>query len=292
MVAACAEPASKEPELASQLRRGFERASSHYSEFAIPPEHYLALIGERIAETNDPTSELGTIDVNEMYLAAGCALGDSAAVESFEHNYVNKVRGALTPMQLSPELARDTLQKTREKLLVAKDDEPPLICRYAGKGTLVGLVRTVAVRLAAYSLRRTRTKVPFDERVFPDHWQRQSDPELKGIKKQYRVAFKEAFEQAINELSTRERQVLRFQLVDGLPVDEIATIFQVHRTTVSRWLSSARSKLDAHIRTDLRQRLQLVEAVEFGRLLELIQSQLDLSVARVLITRELPAIRP
>ena len=81
--------------------------------------------------------------------------------------------------------------------------------------------------------------------------------------------------------SDRERSLLRMSLIDGLSIDEIAPMYQVHRATVARWLEAARERLAAVTRSRLAQALKL-EPDAVDSLLASVQNGFDLSLSQAL----------
>ena len=71
-------------------------------------------------------------------------------------------------------------------------------------------------------------------------------------------------------------------MVEGLSIDEIGALFKVHRSTVARWIAGARQAVLAGARLRLRDELGL-SAGEFDSLAGVVRSQLDLSVAKILV---------
>jgi RNA polymerase sigma-70 factor, ECF subfamily len=113
---------------------------------------------------------------------------------------------------------------------------------------------------------------------FPDH---AASPELEHFRRAYRAEFKAAFEAALASLEVRERNVLRQTFVDGLSTEQIGVLYDVHKTTAFRWLDAARDKLNKRTRNEFLQRVKVMPA-ELEAILRLVQSQLDLSLSRVL----------
>jgi RNA polymerase sigma-70 factor (ECF subfamily) len=109
-------------------------------------------------------------------------------------------------------------------------------------------------------------------------------PELAYLKRTYRAPFVECFEAAFAGLTNRERTLLRLHLVSRLRLDQIAPMFQVNISTVSRWLAGARESLLAQTREGLGRRLH-VSPGEFDSLARLLQSQIDVSLVRLLADR-------
>ncbi len=82
-------------------------------------------------------------------------------------------------------------------------------------------------------------------------------------------------------IAPRQRNLLRQHLLDGLTIDELGVIYQVHRVTAARWLTAARADLWAHTRRRLRQTLGVSDE-SIGAMLDDIRSTLDLSIERAL----------
>ena len=72
-----------------------------------------------------------------------------------------------------------------------------------------------------------------------------------------------AFEQAVRALSSRQRNLLRLQLIDGLSVDAISNVYNVHRV----------------------EKLNMSEQ-SFQSMVRLVESRLDVSIERVLRTQQ------
>jgi RNA polymerase sigma-70 factor (ECF subfamily) len=64
-------------------------------------------------------------------------------------------------------------------------------------------------------------------------------------------------------------------------VEQIGRMEGTHKSTVSRWLARAREALFDEVRKRLKERLK-VSASELDSLLGVLQSQLDLSLVRIL----------
>ena len=96
------------------------------------------------------------------------------------------------------------------------------------------------------------------------------------MKEKYRGEFSAAFRRAIAKLELRERNLLRQHYLDELSLEDVASLYRVHRATAARWLSSARSGLLALTRQELAAALGL-PAHEVDSLMRLLQSRLDFS---------------
>src|SRR5205823_6435332 len=106
-----------------------------------------------------------------------------------------------------------------------------------------------------------------------------ADPVLEELKAKYRAELANAFRIALDALSKRDRTLMRYQLVDGLTIDDIGKLHRVHRATAARWLSAIRDGLVEHTRALLAAALG-VDSVEAASIVRMVQSQLDVSVIR------------
>jgi RNA polymerase sigma-70 factor (ECF subfamily) len=104
------------------------------------------------------------------------------------------------------------------------------------------------------------------------------------LKERYRGDLREAFGAAIAALEPRDRTLLRQHYVDGLSLEALAALHGVHRATCARWLASARDDIMSGLRKRLRAALGL-EQREIESAIELVRSQLDLSLSRHLRSR-------
>ena len=220
-------------------------------------------------------------DDEEARLARRCAAGDEAALRELETEYLSIVPAALAYMRLPKATVEDIAQTVRDKLLVAEPGAEPRIVGYAGRGSLRGLVKVMAVRAAISRIRKERREVAEDgygELPSPER-----DPEMGFLEERYRAAFKESFEAAVLELDAHDRNLLRMHLLGELTLEQLATMYGVHRATVVRNLATVRKRLFTETRRRLQKKLR-IGASELDSVMGLIQSRLDASVSRVLRT--------
>jgi RNA polymerase sigma-70 factor, ECF subfamily len=221
------------------------------------------------------------VDAAEIELAKKMAAGDPAALREFETRYMAPVRTTLRSMSLGDADIADVEQAVRLKLLVAKDGQPARLVEYAGQGKLGGLVRVACVREALTLLRRRKTTTTedwLDELSSPD-----DDPALVELKGRHRAAFKSAFEEAVRSLDPREHAMLRLHLVRHQTIDQIGAVYGVHRATAARWIESAKRNLRAKTTKILGERFDL-RGVDLERVVDLIESRIELSIDRLLAT--------
>src|SRR6185503_13025530 len=144
------------------------------------------------------------------------------------------------------------MQDLRARLLLPRGQRPPELLDYAGRGPLGGWLRVVAVREArrALAARRHDVQAPSDG-LLDRLVQRTCETLVGDARARQRDALVAALRAAMGELATRERNLLRHQIVDELSVREVARLYNVHFATASRWTSAARDRLLALVRAQL-----------------------------------------
>lgn len=219
----------------------------------------------------------------DLYLACAIASGDSAAIAHFTTHLEPAIRAVVVRLVKDLDLAADVIAAVREKLVVGRGPSlPPRIADYGGYGDLVVWVRVIAIRTALDQLRAYRREVPADDQL----WELVSPsagPALATLKRDSAAHIKAAFHASLAALTPRQRNLLRQHLIDDLTIDELGAIYQVHRVTTARWLTTARSDLWSHARKQLRNTLGLSDR-EITEMLEEVRSTLDLSIERALAT--------
>lgn len=239
------------------------------------------VLGPRLAQCD--AHEFATLDYIELFIAAGCALGDTRALQLFEANYFTGVAPALRHMNVEADVVAEVTQRVRLRLFVAAAGAVPRVLAYAGNGKLIGLVRTTAVRLALNYLRATGRLVSDDDselaqKVAPN------TPESSTWRTVHQRAMQKAFATAVEGLAPRERTLLRLSYLKGVSIDGLGKLYGVHRATAARWVGLARETLRERVRTAF--------AAELGDSLmtldddvPLWESNLELSVARLLASQ-------
>jgi RNA polymerase sigma-70 factor (ECF subfamily) len=136
-----------------------------------------------------------------------------------------------------------------------------------------------ATRIAIDLRRAARSGTPFE--AVPEIKAPDNDPELGYLKAKYRQEFRQAFEATLESLTPREAAVLRLHYLEAMTAEAIATIYRAHVRTVWRWITQCRAKILAETRRLLRKRMAISDP-ELDSLMVLVQSRLDVSIARFL----------
>jgi RNA polymerase sigma-70 factor (ECF subfamily) len=218
---------------------------------------------------------------DDLYLACAAARGDDAAVAVFEEELSPVARSAARRIDGSADFVDEVVQAIRERLLVARDGQPPRIAEYGGQGTLAAWVRVAAMRLAMNSLRDRRNNVLVDDEAFFDTLTAGSDAERAAARARWGEVCADALRGALAGLTARERNLLRLHHLHGLTVDELAPTMKVHRATVARWLQRARERLLQATRAGIKARLAAADS-DVDSILRELQSRIDVTLSRLL----------
>jgi RNA polymerase sigma-70 factor (ECF subfamily) len=222
------------------------------------------------------------IHIADLWLSTACAAGDPAALAELDARYIAPLGGVLGATGLAADEIDEVKQELRRKLLVA-DDGAPRIADYSGRADLRIWLRTIATR-TAIDLKRRRRDLPVEDDELAALPAIEDDPELAHLKVRYRNELRDAVAAALARLEPRERLLLKYHYVDGHGIDRIAPIYSVHRATAARWLGAAREALADRVHRLLSERLG-VTASELHSIARLVESQLDLSIGRLLGSR-------
>lgn len=190
----------------------------------------------------------------ELALAFACSRGDPAALLHFERSYFTQARRSLLKLRLSPTLADDVLGWMRFELFVRP--EGPVIASYTGRGDLGAWVRAIAVHEAVKRERKARREVTPDalaELPMPE-------PELLAMRGAYGAELTRALSDSFHALAADDRTLLRRYFLDGLTIDMLAKLYQIHRATAARRVAAARTELVDRVRRTLARDLALSEA--------------------------------
>lgn len=220
---------------------------------------------------------ISVANVVEVHLAIACARGDEKAIAAFDRAYLDVVPVALAGMKLTAATVEDVKSGVRDKLLLADGEKPPRILEYAGRGRLRGLVQVSASRMAIDRIRleEREAELPARDIAAP------ANLELSLIKAQYRAAFVDGFAKAVAGASRRDRNLLRLHFLGGVTLEQLATMYGVHRATVVRWLAAAREAVFGATRAHVAEAIG-APADELDEMFDLVRSRVELSVERLL----------
>lgn len=263
------------------VRERLEQARAAWPGVALDDALVLRHWGSKLGADLEGT--LRALHTGDLYLAAGCAARDEAALRRFEATF-------FTDRGLWPRSGdRDELEAVvRERLFVSRDGAAPRIASYSGQGPLRNWFKVATAR-AGLNLERGEPRTTDDAALEAMPFEGDG-PELGNMKKLYRAQFSEAFRKALRELPVRERGVLRLRYVDGLTLDQTAAVYEVHPVTLSRWQAKALEAVFRHIRAALMTELH-VDSSELDSILRLVRSGLEVSLGGMMRnSKESPAV--
>jgi RNA polymerase sigma-70 factor (ECF subfamily) len=262
--------------LADTLGAAIDQAAAAWPDLAIDRVGFAVYLGQRIPSDVDPVDALRARRIDELYLTFACVRGDPAACRHLDTRYLTELARQLAHHRIASDIVAETVQKVRVQLLTG--DRPGLLS-FHGLGALKGWLRVTGLRAAIRAQRGVQVDEPED--VAEALADAAGDPALQYQRRLYETEFRIAFGQAVAELSVRERNLLKQSVLYGATIDDLGALYRVHRATVARWLAAARERLADESRRRLIAHLG-IEPSDYDSIVHLIQSQLDVSMARLL----------
>lgn len=218
------------------------------------------------------------IAIADLRLACACVHDVHGAQTRLRERHMGDIRrgiGRQPDAATVDELVADVLRH----VLVAEKGGAMRLGDYTGRGSLGRWLSVCARRIA---LDRARANKSHGESLDDDGLAAAyGDPELAAMKQSTRDAFRAAVEEAAGELQARDRNMLRYVFVHDLALDELAGIYRVSRSTVSRQLSAVREKLVERVRERMCERLG-VSGDDLERELAQMRSAIAVTLSRIL----------
>lgn len=241
---------------------------------ALPRERFDAHV-----EAGDVAGGALTEHGPDLYLAAACAAGDSAAIKLFDDTFMPLVPSYVARLAPTPETLDEIRQQVRIRLLTGP---APKIAQFTGSGPLGAWVRVATLRVALNHLQDRSGGVPTgDDRALDGLVAQEASPELQAIRTRWRPTFQAALERCLTGLSPRDKTLLRMHFIDGLAVDAIGAAFRVHRATAARWLVAIRRRVLDDLRRELSVDLRST-TTEVRSLLNVFGREIEVTLDRVL----------
>jgi RNA polymerase sigma-70 factor (ECF subfamily) len=129
---------------------------------------------------------------------------------------------------------------------------------YSGHGPLGGWLRVTALRIALSLKRRRQPELAPDDELTAI-LDLAPNAEVKVLAQQVGSDLRASLRAALAAQSARIRTVLRMYYADNQGVEDIGRVYNVHASTVSRWLQKARADIFAQTRAELIKRLHTSE---------------------------------
>lgn len=255
-----------------------ERATRAWPELAIDPVRFVTALARVLGE--DAGAALAELHAEDFGLAVACADGVPGALERCDRQCAPAIAAAIARIDASADFRDEVRQILWQRVFVGAPDHPPRIASYGGRGPLAAWVAVAAQRVAL-DLRRSALRNPPADPGADELLPAREHPEADYLRGRYRPQFEAAVRTALAALPDRDRLLLRLTTVSGLSHEQVATIYGVTQSTVTRWIGRARAEVLAVTEREVCARLKLPHS-EFLSLAGLFLSNLDLSLSHVL----------
>jgi len=228
---------------------------------------------------SDPARALGDVCAADLWLAQACALGDARALEAFDREHLARVPIFLA-RHPARALADEVGQVLRERLLLRREDGPPRIADYTGRGPLGSWLRVATLRAAANLTRSEKTHDELEDNDLPTGAFAEV-PELRVLEGRYKQAFRDAFRRAFAALAPDERTLLKLHFVDGVTVRKLVPILGVSSATAGRRLQAAQRLLGDRVLAELAHQTDQ-PAEDLESVVRALMSKLEVSLSALL----------
>jgi RNA polymerase sigma-70 factor (ECF subfamily) len=265
-----------------QLGKLLAQAQAARPSLAIEPKDFVEHWATHLSRCRTPESEFDRIHLADLLLAFGCGRGDTEALRLFQKEFVPIAVSTVRGVDSSDAFVEEVTQQLLERILVAAPGQPRIL-EYAGRGSLEHWLRAAALRLALNarrSARRAPDQLAADSQL--DVAAPTADLQFDILQARYGPDFGAALKEAMGDLTSQERSLLRLHFVDGLSFNQIGAVYQVNKSTISRRMGHARETLLEKTRERLEKRFNL-GAPELDSLMRLLGPELELSLTSVLI---------
>lgn len=194
----------------------------------------------------------------DLYLACACSLGIAAAREALERSIMGDVPKAIRRVSSESAFVDDVAADLRLALLTGVEGKPSMLERYQGKGPLRSFVMVLAMRRAIDLKRRQKEFATSPSGL---HALAAANPSTAHVgSSELSEAFLVALKEKLATLPTRERNILRLHIVDGIPAEAIARMYGVHRATATRWIADIKRAVFDETRAALQARFNVSPA--------------------------------
>ncbi len=256
-------PTSPKGQLRVALATAAKSAASAWPDVQIPSEHFVGYLAERADVRHPPIEAIARLPLADLYVACGCARGDSVAIAAFLPLYGPKLRGVIGRVDSAPEFVDDVMNELGEALLGEIEGRGPTgregkITQYRGRAPLEVWLMASARRRA---LTRKGEAKPFDDLAEIAATERSGDPAVDHLRLRYPNGFgqtvTDGVTQALGKLTSNDRILLRSHLVEGFSLRKLSHIRGVNVNTIARDFAAARAAVQLEIRTVLATRSAL-----------------------------------
>jgi RNA polymerase sigma-70 factor (ECF subfamily) len=247
-----------------------------WPEIVVAPGRFAAELARRA-----PGIDAASIKAADLYVATAASDGDERAIAAIRSVLANEVKFAATKTTASADQLAEVTATLSRTLFVDEPERPAALRNYSGRGDLKSYLRVIATRELVRVVNKGRREVGIEDDSLIDRLVPASDPELSILRAKYREVVDDAMRAALKTLEERERALLCYAFIDGMTVQEVGRVYNVHKATAARWIAAAREHLGERIRDALAERLK-ISVDEVDSIVRLVQSRIDVSLDRVL----------
>jgi RNA polymerase sigma-70 factor, ECF subfamily len=267
-------------DLEGRLQALVARVAQAWPDLTIDHARLIEAIARAAGDDVEPG--LTELHVEDLALAVACADGVPNALAHCDRLCASAITAAVARVDRSADLRDEVRQILWQRIFVGTTGKSPRIQSYAGRGPLAGWVAVAAQRVALdlrRSAARTTSMDPRADEVLPAN----QHPEIDYLRTRYKAEFEAAVREALAGLPDRDRLLLKLTIVNGLSHEQLANIYSVNQSTITRWIARAREQVLAVTEREVCSKLGMPPG-EFRSLAGLLVSRLDLSISRVLDT--------
>jgi RNA polymerase sigma-70 factor (ECF subfamily) len=272
--------------LDERMAAAWDEAAAAWPELAVTPAQLAEHVAARVASAEELEAVLAPGVLPELLLACACSAGDETAIMKLEARYFPLVAAALGRLRLPAHAVDEVLQQLRAHLFARRPAAEMGIASFRGRGALASWLKVSAVRMGGQLIEQAQAN---GDGAGGDAALARLPGASTNLEQQYarrwsKEAFEQAFAAALQELSDRDKALLRLHHIDGVSLEQLGTLYRTHRATVARWLAMARQRLLDGTRAGLAERHRLPLA-ECDSIIREAQSQLELTLRSLLSAR-------
>ena len=228
--------ASEDPELGVRVLAFVQIARARHPETTGDLSAFVAHLGELCGGEEDRLPGLVGPD---LWLAHATVSGCPRALRCFERDVFGPRVSAMA-RRFDHALVEDVAQSLRLRLVAEAE---PLLLAYRGRGSLQGWVSISLARALAKQQRRADRHRGADVSSLADALVADADLHAATERAEAKDALSRALRDAVEALDAPTRLLLKLHICDGLTIDDLARLHDIHRATASRRLERARRAL-------------------------------------------------
>ncbi len=271
--------AAQAPAIEAQVRRIVGEGRDKHPSIPIDPVRLAAHLAAN-AEHDVPMDVLRRTHGADLHLALACLDRHPEALRLLDTLLEGPIRATILRMKVDHDLADETLQRLRVQLLVPAESGKAGLTSYRAHGRLSSWLRLAAVRLAARLSREHQHPTQSEASALA----MLVDPERELLAKSYAGDVRALLNEALANLTVRERNLLRQRFMDDLGVEDLAALYHVHNSSICRWLAAIQANVLGRVRTGLKTRFGL-DLATIDSILALAANDRNISFSQLFSTR-------